>query len=411
MKTGTNNYRLKVVWLCHFANQEMKDHFHTPHVKEFAPWISNLIELFQDRTDIELHIVAPNIFTYNKQYVKIKNVHYHFFRITPNYIPRQVSFLFRIEPRTNYFFTKGRIRNTIRDINPDIIHLHGAENPYYSVGILPIIDMFPILVTIQGLIRIVSAREINTDQRIKIEEEIIRKSKHICVRTNEMRHIILEINPKAQLHFHNYPATMPVYIKDNSIVSTYDIAYFARICKDKGIEDLLEAVALIKKIKPDISLHVLGGGAEESYLRFLENKMKQLEIENNVKFLGFIETQHELHKQVSFAKICVLPTYADTVPGTIIESMFMKLPVIAYAVGGIPDLNNKGQAIVLVEKNNIQQLSNEIITLLENESKRNSIAAFAYNCALERYNNSAVVNDIVKAYNDILSASDSTNYN
>ena len=42
MESGINNKKLKVVWLCHFANQEMQDYFRTPHVKEMAPWINVL---------------------------------------------------------------------------------------------------------------------------------------------------------------------------------------------------------------------------------------------------------------------------------------------------------------------------------------------------------------------------------
>jgi hypothetical protein len=42
MESGINK-KIRVVWLCHFANQEMKDFFHTPHLKEMAPWINNLI--------------------------------------------------------------------------------------------------------------------------------------------------------------------------------------------------------------------------------------------------------------------------------------------------------------------------------------------------------------------------------
>jgi glycosyltransferase involved in cell wall biosynthesis len=402
MVSGINNYPLKAVWLCHFANQEMKDYFRTPHVKEFAPWISNLIELFRDRTGIELHIVAPNIFTYNEQSVKIKNVHYHFYRLSPNIIPRKVYIQLRIESKTNYYYTKQRIEKIIKNINPDIIHLHGAENPYYSAGILPLIDRFPSFITIQGFIRNTSERNFIINKRIKIEEEILKRANHISGRTREMGETALELNPDAHLHFHNYPVTLPAYIKDNHIPSKYDIAFFARICKDKGIEDLLEAVALIKKIKPDVSLQVMGG-ADKSYMQFLKHKSKQLDIENNVKFVGFVESQFELHKQISYAKICVLPTYHDTIPGTIIESMFMKLPVIAYAVGGIPELNEKGQAIVLVEKNNIKQLSDEITALLKDESKRNSLAEFAFVYAGERFNNSNVVNEIIKIYDKILS--------
>ena len=402
MESGINK-KITVVWLCHFSNQEMKDFFHTPHVKEMAPWINNLIESFQDRTDVELHIVAPNIFTNKRQDVKIKNVQYHFYQHTSYFIPQKVYRLLRFETQTNYYFVKKRIEKIIKNINPDIIHLHGAENPYYSAGILPLIKYFPTLVTIQGFIRNTSERNsIIINKRIEIEEAILKRAMHIGVRTKEMSKTALEINPKTVLHFHRYKGLIPTYMKESSIESTFDIIFFARVCKDKGIEDLLEALALVRKEKPEVLLHVIGS-AYKSYLQHLKNKTKQLNIETNVKFLGFMESQKDVYKHAINARICVLPTYHDIISGTIIESMLMKLPVVAYAVGGIPGLNEKSQTVVLVEKNNIQQLANEIAVLLNNESKRNALAENAYTYAQERFNNSYAVNEIIRAYNEILS--------
>jgi len=393
---------IKVVWLCHFANAEMKTFFDTPHVQEMAQWINTLIILFRESSDIELHIVTPNIFTNKQQEFKIKNVQYHFYQHRESFIPRQVYNLLRIESRTNYYYAKQKIVKIIKNINPDIIHLHGTECPYYTAGILPLIELYPVLVTIQGFLRNASERNFRINKSIKIEKEILKRTMHIGVRTKEMSKTVLELNPEAHLHFHNYPIIKPVFIKDNSIVSTYDIVFFARVCKDKGMEDLLEAVAVVKKEKPDISLHVIGSSSKY-YLQYLKNMTKQLDIETNVKFLSFMESQQDVYKHAIHARICVLPTYHDIIPGTIIESMFMKLPVIAYAVGGIPELNDKGQAIVLVEKNNIKQLANEILALLKDDSKRYALAKNAYTYARERFNNSNAVNDIMKAYNEILS--------
>jgi glycosyltransferase involved in cell wall biosynthesis len=391
---------MKVVWLCHFANEQMKNYFHKPNVKELAPWINNLIVLFENRTDIELHIVAPNIFTNKQKDIKIKNIHYHFYQRTPTFIPAKLNRL-HIEIKTNFYFVKRNIARIINGINPDLIHLHGAENPHYSAGILSLLHKYPVLVTIQGLIRNSSEHNFVTNNKIEIESEILKSAIHIGVRTKEMSKTVLELNPKAHLYFHNYPLTIPVFIKENSIDSEFDIVFFARVCKDKGVEDLLEAVALVKKIRSNVSLQVIGS-SDKSYLKILKNKLKQLDIENNVKFLGFIEPQFVLHNKVSRAKICVLPTYHDILPGTILESMFIKLPVIAYAAEGLSELNEKGQILVLVEKNNIQQLSNEIATLLDNESKRIAIAESAYNYVRERFNNNYVVDQIMKAYNEIL---------
>ena len=199
MESGLNNHMLKVVWLCHFSNQEIKDFFHTPHVKEFAPWINGLINLFQNRTDIEIHIVAPNIFTNRRQDIKIKNIEYHFYPIIPFFIPNRIYNHFQIDARTNFYFVKKIIPKIINEISPSLIHLHGAENPYYSAGILELIGLYPLLLTIQGFVRKASARDILTIKRIDIEEIIIKKTKHVGVRTKDMSKTVLGLNPASHL--------------------------------------------------------------------------------------------------------------------------------------------------------------------------------------------------------------------
>ena len=129
---------------------------------------------------------------------------------------------------------------------------------------------------------------------------------------------------------------------------------------------------------------------------------KKLNIENNVQFLGFLPTQKDIHKLASCAKICVLPTLNDNLPGTIVESMFMKLPVIAYAVGGLPELNINETIVVLVEKNNVKALAFEIINLLNDNDKQFSLAEKAFNYAINRFNDSKLLYDIINIYQKIL---------
>lgn len=393
---------MKVVWLCHFVNQDMKECFNTLNLKEFAPWIDNLIKLFNN-TDIELHIVAPNIFHNNKDtLLKKEGITYHFYKYSIINLNKRLnriiySILCYI---TNYFWIKHKIINCINKINPDIIHLHGAENPYYSAGILPLIDKYPVLTTIQGFISHTSVKNRLIKQRIKIEEEIINKCKYFGTRTENMNREILKINPKATLFFHNYPVTIPLFIKKKEEYHEFDIVFFARVCKDKGIEDLLKAVYLVKKYKHDVSLHIIGATGN-SYKQVLFDLINELNIKDNVIFLGFMTTQQDIYKHCIKARMCVLPTYHDIIPGTVIESMLMKLPVIAYAVGGIPYINSKKENIVLVEKQNISQLADKILLLLNDSQKCNQLAESAYSFAIRNFNNDYVKKDILKAYSQI----------
>jgi len=210
------------------------------------------------------------------------------------------------------------------------------------------------------------------------------------------------INPHAKLHFHNYPIKAPTIVKDNiGGAEPIDCVFFARVSKDKGIEDLLEAISIIKRKRASISLTVIGG-ANASYMLYLKNICTKLQIENNVDFIGFVPTQEDIYKYAIKAKLCVLPTYHDIIPGTIIESMYLKLPVVAYAVGGIPELNEKAKTIILVEKSKINQLAECIINLLTQPEKRRTLAENASKYAHERFNNNLVVPDILKAYKTLI---------
>jgi glycosyltransferase involved in cell wall biosynthesis len=391
---------MKVVWLCNFANNEMNIHFKTLHVRELASWINNLIELFREQSDIELHIVAPNIFTNIDCSFIERGVYYHFYAFRLKLIPKKVNTLIKILFGTNYTCIQSKICKIIGEIQPEIIHLHGAENPYYSAGIIPLIGKYPVMLTIQGFIRNSSSKTKKIKKDIKIEEEIIRNVIHFGVRSKEMNEIILSLNPKARLYFHNYPLTIPKYVKNNGS-SSFDIVFFARVHKDKGIEDLLQALVLIKKKKNDISLHIIGP-IGQIYKQHLLSMIKSMKIESNVVWIGFMENQQDIFKYSVNAKICVLPTYHDILPGTIIESMLMKLPVISYAVGGIPGLNENECTVILVEKQNINQLAEKILQLLKNPDLRKSLAEKAFYYAHERFNNDNVVPDIVNAYRSIL---------
>lgn len=406
MESGINKKRLKIVWLCHFANQEMKEYFNRPRVNEFAPWINGLICLFKGRSEIELHIVSPNVFT-NKDCSFTKDgITYHFYKHIPfpfyNKFIKKVYNKLDFDNSTNHFWIKHKINNIITKINPDVIHLHGAEIPYYSAGILHLINRYPTLTTIQGFIKNASQVNRKNKKKAEIEKEILLKSMNIGVRTDEMSSIALQMNPNARQYFHNYPLNTPNNIKDNiGVNEPIDCVFFARICKDKGVEDLLAAIAIVKREYPQVSLSIIGG-TSKSYLSYLKNKCVDLHITDNVKFLGFLPTQADIYQYALNAKMCVLPTYHDIIPGTIIESMFMKLPVIAYSVGGIPELNIKEETIMLVEKLDIEMLAEKILLLIDNVELRKSLAEKAFFHAKERFDNTKIPDDLLNAYYSIL---------
>ena len=107
-----NPKRIKVVWLCHLCNNQLKLFFNRPEINEFAPWMSIMIDLFKNREDIELHIVSPNVFNNKNVLAKIDGVNYYFYKHT--ILIRNVfsnKYIFKYEKILNKICRKFNIEN------------------------------------------------------------------------------------------------------------------------------------------------------------------------------------------------------------------------------------------------------------------------------------------------------------
>jgi glycosyltransferase involved in cell wall biosynthesis len=205
---------------------------------------------------------------------------------------------------------------------------------------------------------------------------------------------IRKINPYAILHWHHYPV---IEILPKETNKRFDVVYFARIEKDKGIDDLLQAISIIRVEKPDIRVCVIGGGYVDKL------KKQYIDLTENVTWYGCLPTQDDVHLLASTAKVSVLPTYHDIIPGTIVESMFLKLPVVAYDVGSIHEVNDHDEIITLVRKGDVEELAKAIRKLLSDETSQKEKAEKGYKRACEMFDKSRVMEDLLRAYGEVIS--------
>ena len=127
------------------------------------------------------------------------------------------------------------------------------------------------------------------------------------------------------------------------------ISYVGRLDKDKGLEYLIKAIALladhldIKLMiagKPVVHYSVLKGTECEEegmkYQRSLEQLTRDLGISDRVQFLGHLSNPVSLYQA---SDISVLPsTWSEAFGRSIIESLACGTPVVASRVGGIPEI-------------------------------------------------------------------------
>lgn len=399
--------KLKVVWVCHVSNERIQKKLRLKKkVNELAPWITLGIYEINKRKDIEVHIVSPHKWiSGNREFIE-KNVYYHFFNSGIPFWGRPWPRLFRFDLFSKYFFYRLKIKQIIKKIGPNLVHFHGVENPIYSTSFFDLKDKYPYLVTIQGFVSLqLYTGKIDAERknRIEIEKKILKSASNFGVRTLKMKDEILKYNEHAKFYWHEYFLNIP----SNSKISNfkkYDLIFFAHISKSKGIEDLIIVLSLLKKSNPNIKLAVLGKGTP-SYLKYLKELATKNNCLENIHFIGFVPTQKKVFDILESSKISVLPTYNDIIPGTIIESMFRKVPVVTYMTGGIPEINLNDKNVELVIKGDIDELYKRIDYLLNNNEYRNKMAERAYYYAKKRWDNKKSLRNLISIYNLILDSS------
>ena len=175
----------------------------------------------------------------------------------------------------------------------------------------------------------------------------------------------------------------------------HNILFLGRLCKEKGISELLDAVSAASQKYPDIRLF-LGGIWEDNNL-----KKKAAALKKHVKYLGWIDDkQKELYMEK--CSIFVLPTYFEGQPISLLEAMAKVMAVIGTAVGGIPQIVTNNQDGILINPKNTQTLSESICKLLDDTEMKKRYGINARARIIQNYNMSERVNGLVAIYKKML---------
>ena len=299
-------YKTKIVWICHFTNAEIQSKLPLwRHFNEFAPWIPSMLKGFENREDIEIHVVSPHEYLKKSTNLSIRNIYYHF---TPYGIPfwhRHWPRIFTFDIYTNYYFFRRGIKKTIKHIQPDLINLIGAENAYYSSSILDFKKDYPILITIQGFIsqmRGVVQLTTKAKKRMDVEERILSTFKYYSGEQDSSTYIASYNANHVFFRFYgNINEGLALETIDKG--KKYDCIYFGRLEKIKGIEDFISVIAEIKEKKQDVKACIVGDGNVNS----LNALVNELNCSANIEFTGFIKTQNELFEYVKASKVFLVP--------------------------------------------------------------------------------------------------------
>lgn len=175
------------------------------------------------------------------------------------------------------------------------------------------------------------------------------------------------------------------------------ILFLGRICRDKGITELLDAVSEIHKEKSDVKLYI-GGIYEDA-----EYKARVEECKEFVDYVGWV-TGEKKDKLLSECGILALPSYYEGFPVSIIEAMVKESAVVACPVGGIPDIIESGKDGVLVPPKDTVALKNALLTLINDPMTAQKLGEKGRQKVLEKYSVEKNIENLQKIYDKLVDA-------
>lgn len=137
------------------------------------------------------------------------------------------------------------------------------------------------------------------------------------------------------------------------------VLFLGHLAPDRGILDLLEAVAALRDDVPEIRLVCAGDGNRIAVARYAE----RLGIAEAVKFTGWVGPSG---KRALFESAAVLaaPAYDAALPVSLLEAMAAGVPVVASAVGGMPEVIVDGVTGLLIPPGDTATLARSLKALL-----------------------------------------------
>ncbi len=171
------------------------------------------------------------------------------------------------------------------------------------------------------------------------------------------------------------------------------VLYIGRFSLNKRVDWLLEATKILVEKYPEIRVLAVGTGPEE-FRKPAIRLWKELKLEKNVEFLGTISEERKV-ELLKKSHILVLPSTTEGCPLVVLEAMACGTPVVASAIGGIPEIISGSGLLVEGEG---REFAQKMDILLSDKELRDKMGRHGRQMAETKYNWDKVTDEYLEFY-------------
>ena len=169
----------------------------------------------------------------------------------------------------------------------------------------------------------------------------------------------------------------------------------------KGIDVLVETAAIVARQFPEVLFAILGRNSEPDHFRMIEERISQLGIQRNIRFLG---ESSQVLPVLGVADIFFLPSRSEGFSNALIEAMACGLPCVATRVGGNPEAVEEGHSGFLVESEDADSAADRVLRLLRDPVRAREMGAAGRRIVEEKFTAEVMIRSLVQHYDRLLAA-------
>ena len=179
------------------------------------------------------------------------------------------------------------------------------------------------------------------------------------------------------------------------------VLFFGLLAPSKGIDDLIEAFALVRQTC-DAKLLIAGYPTKHIDMDQLKEKIDQLRLTEHVVLDARYIPLEDIGALMGIATVAVYPYRSSTQSGALQVAYTFGRPVIATAVGGLPEAVEEGRSGFLVPPQSPSALAEKIVTLVSKPEPAKIMGEYARHLSETRFGWRSVARKIIKVYDQLL---------
>jgi glycosyltransferase involved in cell wall biosynthesis len=359
-------------------------------VPQFGTAPTALLEGFRKLPNCEIHVISCVQKPLPSPSMIGKNIYYH------SILVGKWGWL-----RGVYVGCTLAVRRKLQEIQPDIVHGQGTER---NCALNAVFSGFPNILTVHGNMRVIA--EINAAKAFsfqwfaaRLETFTLPKTKGVICITNYTRDLVKPFVRKTWL----LPNAVDDWFFqiDRAPSKKKQILCTGFISTRKNQNKLIRSLDALSK-ELDFELLFIGATIKDD--PYSQEFQKLISTRPWCRHLGFVD-RSQLGPFLREATLLALPSLEDNCPMVVLEAMAAGVPVVAAAVGGVPDLIKPGITGLLCDPQDETDMCNKIKTFLVDSGIADKIAKRAKVEAVNRFRTEVVAQRHLDIYREVLTDS------